>query len=151
MKLSFEKIGLQHIDTIFKWLSEPFVQEFWDNTQAHKDDIINFVNGRTEASDYCDGKYVYWIASCDNQTFAMLMTIQETVDDDIDEIKLKYLSKTGHTYGIDYMIGNKNYFGKGYGSAVSMSKCNKVKFISPISIKIKSVIRKEQLCWAFPV
>ena len=116
MKLSFEKIGLQHIDTIFKWLSEPFVQEFWDNTQAHKDDIINFVNGRTEASDYCDGKYVYWIASCDNQTFAMLMTIQETVDDDIDEIKLKYLSKTGHTYGIDYMIGNKNYFGKGYGS-----------------------------------
>ena len=35
--------------------------------------------------------------------------------------------------------------------AVSRSKCNKVKFISPISFKIKSVIRKEQLCWAFPV
>ena len=35
--------------------------------------------------------------------------------------------------------------------AVSMSKCNKVKFISPISFKIKSVIGKEQLCRTFPV
>ena len=33
MKLSFEKISLQHIDIIFGWLAEPFVQEFWDNTQ----------------------------------------------------------------------------------------------------------------------
>ncbi len=35
--------------------------------------------------------------------------------------------------------------------AVSMSKCNKVKFISPVSVKVKSVFRKEELGWAFPV
>jgi thiamine kinase-like enzyme/RimJ/RimL family protein N-acetyltransferase len=116
MTLSFEKISLQHIDIIFGWLSEPFVQEFWDNTQDHKDDILNFVNGRKEPSNYCDGKYVYWIANCDSHPFAMLMTIQETAEDHIDDIKLNHLSKTGHTYGIDYMIGNKNYFGKGYGA-----------------------------------
>ena len=43
MTLSFEKISLRHIDIIFSWLAEPFVQEFWDNTQGHKDDILNFV------------------------------------------------------------------------------------------------------------
>ena len=35
--------------------------------------------------------------------------------------------------------------------AVSISKCNKVKFISPISFKIKIVIRKKQFCRAFPI
>ena len=116
MTLSFEKISPQHIDIIFAWLAEPFVREFWDNTQGHKNDILNFVNGRKEPSDYCDGKYVYWIARCDGHPFAMLMTIQETVKDHIDDIKLNHLSKTGHSYGIDYMIGNKSYFGKGYGA-----------------------------------
>lgn len=116
MTIHFENLSLQHIDIVFGWLAEPFVQEFWDNTQGHKDDILNFVNGRTEPSNYCDGKYVYWIASCDGHPFAMLMTIEETTEDHINGIKLHYLSKTGRTYGIDYMIGNKNYFGKGYGA-----------------------------------
>jgi predicted acetyltransferase/RimJ/RimL family protein N-acetyltransferase len=116
MNIHFEKANLSHIDIIWAWLAEPFVQEFWDNTQGHKDDILNFVNGRKEPSEYCDGKYVYWIASCDGHPFAMLMTIQETAEDHIDDIKLNHLSKTGRTYGIDYMIGDKNYFGKGYGA-----------------------------------
>ena len=116
MNIDFEKANISHADIIFSWLAEPFVQEFWDNTQGHKDDILNFVHGRKESSDYCDGKYVYWIASCDGHPFAMLMTIQETPEDPIGDIKLKHLSKTGHTYGMDYMIGDKNYFGKGYGA-----------------------------------
>lgn len=116
MSIHFEKANINHIDIIFNWLTEPFVQEFWDNTQGHKDDILNFVNGRTEPSNYCDGKYVYWIASCDGHPFAILMTIQETAEDHIDDIKLNHLSKTGNTYGVDYMIGNKHFFGKGYGA-----------------------------------
>ena len=116
MNISFEKANLSHVDIIFGWLAEPFVQEFWDNTQGHKDDILNFVTGRKEPSDYCGGKYVYWIASSDGHPFAMLMTIQETTEEDIDEIKLVNLSKTGHSYGMDYMIGDKAYFGKGYGA-----------------------------------
>ncbi len=116
MKLSFEKINFRHIDIIFKWLAEPFIQEFWDNTLAHKEDILNFAHGRKKPSNYCGGKYVYWIALCDGHPFAMLMTMFETAEDHIDDIKLNYLSKTGHTYGIDYMIGDKNYFGKGYGA-----------------------------------
>ncbi len=116
MNIYFEKVSISHLDIIFGWLAEPFVQEFWDNTQGHKDDILNFVNDRKEPSNYCDGKYVYWIASSNDHPFAMLMTIQETAEDHIDDIKLNHLSKTGNTYGIDYMIGDKSYFGKGYGA-----------------------------------
>lgn len=116
MNIHFENANLSHIDCIFDWLAKPYIQEFWDNTQAHKDDILNFVHGRTEPSSYADGKYVYWIASCDGHPFAMIMTIQETPEEDINEIKLANLSKTGHSYSMDYMIGDKAYFGKGYGA-----------------------------------
>lgn len=116
MSINFEQANLGHVDIIFSWLSEPYVQEFWDNSQDHKDDILNFVNGRKSPSSYCDGKYVYWIAYEGDNPFAMLMTIKETTEDDIGELKLNNLSKTGHTYGLDYMIGDKDYFGKGYGS-----------------------------------
>ena len=72
------------------------------------------MEGRKTPSSYCNGKYVYWIASCDSAPYAMLMTIQETCKDDIGKLKLSHLSKTGHSYSIDYMIGNTQYFGKGY-------------------------------------
>ncbi|WPY00714.1 GNAT family N-acetyltransferase [Candidatus Trichorickettsia mobilis] len=116
MKINFKKVTSAHLDTIFSWLTEPHVMEFWDNTQAHKDDIVNFTEGRKTPSSYADGQYVYWIASLEHEPFAMLMTIQETHKEDIGPEKLKRLSKTGNTYGLDYMIGNPKFFGKGYGS-----------------------------------
>lgn len=116
MRISFEKATLQHRETIFKWLEEPHVKEFWDNSQAHKDDIDNFINGRNEPSEYADGRYVYWIGLVDNLLFCLLMTIQEFPGEDRPEIKEARLSKTGHTYGIDYMIGSKDHFGKGLGA-----------------------------------
>ena len=116
MKIKFEKVTGAHLNTIFSWLAEPHVMEFWDNTQAHKNDIINFAEGRKTPSSYADGQYVYWIAYLEDEPFAMLMTIQETHKEDIGPEKLKRLSKTGHTYGLDYMIGNSKFFGKGYGA-----------------------------------
>lgn len=114
-KITFEKATIHHRKIIFSWLAESHVQEFWDNIQSHKDDILNFMEGRKSPSSYFNGKYIYWVASCDGEPYAMLMTIQATHKDDIGELKLSHLSKTGHTYGIDYMIGNTKYFGKGYG------------------------------------
>ncbi len=117
MKISYSKITTKDIPTIFNWLQESFIQEFWDNTKAHKDDIINFAEGRKTPSTYADGKYVYWLAKDHDQPFALIMTIQETSIDDINQIKLNHLSKTGTSYGLDYMIGNQSYFGKGYGAS----------------------------------
>src|SRR5437868_2878856 len=116
MNIHFEKIASQHLEIIFRWLNEDFVKEFWDNTQAHKDDIINFVEGRITPSNYANGEYVYWIAKINNEPFAMLMTIKESYASPINQEKLAQLSRTGHTYGLDYMIGNPGFFGKGYGS-----------------------------------
>lgn len=42
-QIRFEKASFPYKDTIFRWLAEPHVQEFWDNSQAHKDDIVNDV------------------------------------------------------------------------------------------------------------
>lgn len=116
MKIKFEEVTGAHLDIIFNWLTEPHIMEFWDNTQGHKDDIVNFAEGRKTPSSYSNGQYVYWIAFLEDEAFAMLMTIKETHKEDIGEEKLKRLSKTGHTYGLDYMIGSLKFFGKGYGS-----------------------------------
>lgn len=114
--ITFKKATTTYKEIIFSWLAEPHVQEFWDNTQEHKDDILNFMEGRKTPSSYCGGNIFYWIASCDEHPYAMLMTGQATLRDPINDIKLKNLSKTGNTYGIDYMIGNTKYLSKGYGA-----------------------------------
>ena len=115
-KITFEKATTAHKEIIFSWLAEPHIQEFWDNTQEHKDDILNFMDGRKEPSNYCDGKMVYWIASNNKEPFAMIMIEQYDHNTPIDQEKLYRLSKIGHTYGLDYMIGNTEYLGKGYGA-----------------------------------
>lgn len=116
MKIHFKKVTEAHLATIFHWLLQPHIMECWDNTQAHKDDIVNFAQNRKTPSSYAGGGYVYWIAFLKDEPFAMLMTIQETHEKDISQEKIKRLSKTGHTYGLDCMIGNPKFFGKGYGS-----------------------------------
>lgn len=114
--IHFERVTGAHLDTIFSWLREPEIMAFWDNTEAHKDDIIHFTEGRKTPSTYAGGGYIYWIASLGHEPFAMIMTIEETHKVDLGQEKLSRLSKTGHTYSLDYMIGNPQFFGKGYGS-----------------------------------
>jgi RimJ/RimL family protein N-acetyltransferase len=114
-QIRFEKANLKHKNIIFRWLAEPHVQEFWDNSQAHKDDIVNFINGRKEPSDYFGGKFVYWMGFVDEVPFSLIMTIKEDHGEAREKIKSDYLSKTGSTYGIDFMIGEKEYLGKGLG------------------------------------
>lgn len=105
---------------IFSWLAEPHVQEFWDNTEAHKQDIINFIEGRQTPSPYANGEYVYWIASQNETPFALFMTIQEKDPNQLEPIKRPFLSKTGNTYTLEYMIGHPDFFGKGLG-AITLS------------------------------
>lgn len=116
MNISFEKANLSHREVIFAWLQEPHVQGFWDNSQGHKDDILNFMHGRKESSDYCDGLYTYWVGSIDGEPYCLVMTLEEKQEYDLPALKKAYLSQYGHTYSIDYMIGNKAYVGKGLGA-----------------------------------
>lgn len=116
MSIPFQKLTVKHVEHVFCWLKEPFVQEFWDNSVAFKDDILNFVQGRITQSNYAGGQYVYWLAFFGEEPFALIMTILETTTSDINPEKISCLSPTGNSYSLDFMIGNRNFVGKGLGA-----------------------------------
>lgn len=113
MDITFEKATWAHKETIFDWLAEPHMQEFWDNSPEHKDDIINFMNGRKEASNYFDGIFTYWIGLIDHEPFCFILSAQEHLDRTAPLIIHQHISKTGTTYCLDFGIGNKKYLNKG--------------------------------------
>ena len=112
-EIHFEKASLSHKDIIFEWLDKPHVREFWDNSQAHRDDILSFLNDRKEPSPYYNGIFTYWIGSVEGETYCLLMTSAVTLEDDLPKIWRNHLSKTGKTFSIDFAIGNETFLGKG--------------------------------------
>lgn len=59
MNIAFQKASTSYIDAIFILLTEPHMIEFWDNSQEHKDDILNFIQGKTQT--YFAETTQYWI------------------------------------------------------------------------------------------
>lgn len=112
MNIHFEKINNLHQETIFTWLTEPHMQEFWDNSQEHKDDIINFINGRATPSKYFNGIFTYWIGMINNVPFCFILTAEVVADNSCNELWINNMSKNGTTYSLDFGIGNKDFLGK---------------------------------------
>ena len=106
MNIHFEKANLTHKQIIFNWLDEPHVQEFWDNSPGHREDIEIFANGRVVESIYFGGSNSYWVGFLDDKAYCLVMTHEE-------DNSSKYSSKTGKTFGLDFCIGDKNHLGKG--------------------------------------
>lgn len=113
MSFRFEKLSWKYKDIVFQWLTEPHMQEFWDNSQEHKDDIINFINGRQEPSNYFDGIFTYWIGFIKEEPFCFVLSAEESIDRAAPKIIHDNLSKNGTTCGLDFGIGNKKFLGKG--------------------------------------
>lgn len=111
--MKFEHVTLAHKDIIFQWLEKPHMKEFWDNTQKHKDDILNFMEGRLKPSSYFDGVMTYWIGSIGDEPFCFILTSEVTADKDCPKLWNENISKTGKTYGIDFGIGNEKFLRKG--------------------------------------
>ncbi len=117
MEISFEKVTPKYQQVIFNWLAKPHMQEFWDNSQEHKDDIINFINGRKEPSNYFNGLISYWVGISDEQPFCFILTSEiKTEQQDITDLHRANLSKTGHTITLDFGIGNTHFLGKGFAA-----------------------------------
>jgi RimJ/RimL family protein N-acetyltransferase len=108
--IHFAKANPSHIEVIFGWLQEPHIQKFWDNSQAHKEDILNFIVGRKVPSDYFDGVFEYWIGFMVQDPFAFLMTSYYE-DWDRDSLSLH-----GKTLTLDFAIGNVAYLNRGLAS-----------------------------------
>lgn len=115
--ITFTKLIPTYKDTVLGWLKEPHVQAFWDTSEAHKNDILNFLEGRTTPSPYANGRFVYWIGLQDNIPFSLIMTIQEFPNEPRDALKEAYISQTGTTYALDYMIGSPAHVGTGVGAS----------------------------------
>ena len=115
--IQFQKITQAHEEIIFQWLKEPHMQEFWDNSQEHKEDISNFINGRIKPSNYFNGIFTYWVGIIDNCPFCFILTAEVDKNETHPKIWLDNISKTGTTYSIDFGIGNTKYLGKGLASS----------------------------------
>lgn len=116
-KIIFKKASLDHRESVFQWFEEPHIKEFWDSSPEHRADILIFMKGRKEPSPYWDGMFDYWIGLVDGDPYCLFMTSEVRPEQtNLLEVWRIYLSKTGKTLSIDFMIGNKKYFGKGLGS-----------------------------------
>src|SRR5262245_7323331 len=110
--ITFEKANQKHESIIFKWLAEPHMMEFWDNTQEHKDDILNFIYGRKQHR--FAGTTQYWVGSYHGELYCFILTDEITaLEEDLSDLVRENLSKTGKTISLDFGIGNKNFLGQG--------------------------------------
>jgi RimJ/RimL family protein N-acetyltransferase len=116
-KMNFRQVDPKDLLIIKNWLDEPHVQEFWDNSQEHKDDIAIFANGRKQSSLYYDGIFTYWLALMDLIPYALIMTSKIEKTDDVNESWLPFIPEKTEACSLDFMIGNTDFLGKGYGSS----------------------------------
>lgn len=118
--IHFEKATLVHKDIIFEWLAEPHVREFWDNSQEHRDDIINFINGQKQH--YFYGTTMYWVGYCDHQPFCFVLSDELSADqEDLTELHRAHFSKDGKTISLDFGIGTRDFLGKGLAAPTLMA------------------------------
>ncbi len=120
--IGFKVLNKKTYPVVMDWLNEPHVMEFWDNSPEHKEDIKLFVEGRVVKSTYFNGIFDYWIATANEEPYALIMTAQETKAI-CPKHWLSYMPNEGHTYSLDYCIGNKRYLGKGLASQTLAMFC----------------------------
>lgn len=110
-KLTFKPASQEDEKTIFAWLAEPHMIEFWDNSQDHKDDILNFIHGRKQH--YFSGTTQYYIGKVDGEPFAFILADKLEVDIASPIVPQAWMSDFGHTIALDFGIGHKAYLGQG--------------------------------------
>ncbi len=110
---TFEKAQICHKELILSWLGESHMKAVWDNSPAHKQDIVTFMQGRKEPSSYLNGVLTYWVGSYQDVPFSLLITAPVTQDDTISDVWKHHLCPHGRSYSIDFGIGNKDLLGRG--------------------------------------
>lgn len=112
--IQFEPVVPPHLEIILKWLQEPHMIEFWDNSEAHKKDLDLFAHGRKEPSNYFRGIFTYWIGLYQGIPFSIVLTaFVDPEDAELQPLWKEHLSSTGKTYSLDFGIGNPLLLGKG--------------------------------------
>ena len=103
--ITFVKLDKNYLDILKHWWHSDRVKQFWDNSPEMEEDVNNYaLKGQKTFYDYYIGLY-------DGVPYALVMTSEQT-NDDYYEYYEKYLSNTGKTYAIDFMVGNPDFAGK---------------------------------------
>lgn len=110
--ITFEKVQKKHKDTLFKWLDQEHIKEFWDNDPKHKEDIELFIENRKKPSSYFNGVFTYWIALFNQEPFAFIMSSplkkEEPLQSPLKEVTQKYQP----LFTLDFCIGNLKFLGQ---------------------------------------
>ncbi|MCP4923688.1 MAG: GNAT family N-acetyltransferase [bacterium] len=117
MPYDFRPIEEGDLLLINRWLGQSYVQEFWDNSSEHYQDIQIFAQGRKVPSPYFEGCFSYWLGILEGQPFSLIMTSKLCLDDgSLPQIYHPFLCSKWKTYGLDFMIGETACLGKGFAA-----------------------------------
>ncbi len=111
--VTFERLERRHFDLLGRWLAEPHVARWWNHdpsAEAIEEDFGDTIDGLEPAKDF--------IALADGQPFGV---IQFCLFHDFPE----YVAEMADVYpvdldaaSIDYLIGDPNAVGQGWGTAM---------------------------------
>lgn len=112
------------INLIKKWLQQDYVAMWFGNA----DDWLIEIKGR-------DGEYsfIHHFIVEDNQ---MPIGFVQYYDYNRIPLKEREIQQPYGTYGIDYMIGNRNLLGQGIGRILVQLICNKILEDNPKAVQI---------------
>ena len=111
---TFCRLTFAHLDMVMSWLDAPHMKLTWDNSPAHREDIVCFAGGRQTPSSYFDGIFTYWIGHVDDAPHALLLTAPVCPSDDLPALWKKHLLPQTHTFSIDFGIGEARFLNKGH-------------------------------------
>lgn len=135
MHIRFEKASFALKKDIFAWLDEPHMQEFWDNSPEHREDIENFMGGRLTPSNYFDGMFDYWVGFVDDDPYCLIMTHEENLSTNPPLYLKPYITEPGELCCLDFGIGNVNYYAKGLAAPTLLAFMDY--FVSQMAPKTK--------------
>lgn len=94
------------------WKDTPHVREFWDNSPECWQNCEDYLCGKKKDFDY-------WLALIDDEPFALIMTsftndyMHASIARGHREGWFQYIDPHGIAVGLDFMIGNEAFLGKG--------------------------------------
>jgi RimJ/RimL family protein N-acetyltransferase len=104
---------IEDLSTLKMWLEQDYISRFWGNIQEWIDEITDNIE-----SDWVR----YFIIEHNNEPIGFLQYYETNNAPQGD-----WSSEPIGTVGIDYLIGNRNYIGKGYGSKIVRLLVNLIK------------------------
>jgi len=112
-KLSFRLATISDKKLIQQWWTKPHVVKFWDNSSDMWKNAENYLHGKKDLFDY-------WIGSLNSYAFSLLLTSEFEKNLPLDNPYATWIDQHGKTMSIDFLIGEENFLGKGYGRTTLM-------------------------------